>query len=54
MLTVLLPSADDWKSAEVIMDQVLPAYFAADHPLAAPERTAGKTVEVTLVRWPYT
>ncbi len=48
------PSADDWKSASVIVDQVLPAYFAADHPLAAPERTAGKAVEITLVRWPYT
>ena len=48
------PSADDWKGASVILDQVLPAYFAADHPLAAPERTAGKAIEITLVRWPYT
>jgi len=48
------PSADDWKSASVIVDQVLPAYFAADHALAAPERTAGKAIEITLVRWPYT
>jgi len=48
------PSADDWKIAKVITDQVLPAYFAADHPLAAPERASGKAVEITLVRWPYT
>jgi len=48
------PSADDWKSAAVTADQVLPAYFAADHPLAAPEGASGKVVEITLVRWPYT
>jgi len=48
------PGADDWKSAAVILDQVLPAYFAADHPLAAPEQASGKALEVTLVRWPYT
>ncbi len=48
------PSADDWKSAAVTVDQVLPAYFAADHPLAGPERASGKAVEITLVRWPYT
>jgi hypothetical protein len=48
------PSADDWRSASVILDQVLPAYFAADHPLAAPERASGKAIEITLVRWPYT
>lgn len=48
------PSADDWRIAKVIVDQVLPAYFALDKPLAAPERAPGKTVEITLVRWPYT
>ena len=48
------PSADDWKSAAVTVDQVLPAYFAADRPLAAPERAPAKVVEITLVRWPYT
>ena len=48
------PGADDWKIAKVITEQVLPAYFAADHPLAAAQRASGKTVEVTLVRWPYT
>jgi hypothetical protein len=48
------PSADDWKIAKVITEQVLPAYYAADHPLAAPQRASGKPVEITLVRWPYT
>jgi hypothetical protein len=48
------PGADDWKIAKVITEQVLPAYFAADHPLVAPERASGKAVEITLVRWPYT
>ena len=48
------PGADDWKIAKVITEQVLPAYFAADHPLAAAQRASGKTVEITLVRWPYT
>jgi len=48
------PSEDDWRIAKVITEQVLPAYFAADHPLAAPQRASGKPVEITLVRWPYT
>jgi len=48
------PSAEDWKSASVILDQVLPAYFAADHAPAAPQSASGKEVEITLVRWPYT
>jgi len=48
------PGTDDWKMVKVVLDQVLPAYYAADHPLAAPERASGKAVEITLVRWPYT
>lgn len=48
------PSMDDWKIAKVIIDQVLPAYFAVDKPLVARERASGKTIDVTLVRWPYT
>ena len=48
------PGADDWKITAVILNQVLPAYFAADHALAAPQRASGKPVEITLVRWPYT
>jgi hypothetical protein len=48
------PTADEWRGARVILDQVLPAYYAALKPAAPTQQTAGKTVEVTLVRWPYT
>jgi hypothetical protein len=48
------PSADDWRIAKVIVDQVLPAYFALAKPLAAQERASGRTIDITLVRWPYT
>jgi len=48
------PSSDDWKSAAVIIDQVLPAYFAAKQPPATLPRASGKTIDLTLVRWPYT
>jgi hypothetical protein len=48
------PNEDDWKSAKVIVEQVLPAYDAAAKPPAALAQTSGKTVNLTLVRWPYT
>jgi hypothetical protein len=48
------PSSDDWRSAKVILDQVLPAYYAAEKLPAPLERAANKTVHITLVRWPYT
>ncbi len=48
------PSADEWKSAKVIIDQVLPAYFAAQKPPSGLAPQPGKTVDITLVRWPYT
>jgi len=48
------PSADEWRSSRVILDQVLPAYYAARKPAAPLQKTAGKTVDITLVRWPYT
>jgi hypothetical protein len=48
------PSADEWRSARVILDQVLPAYFAARIPAVASKGSSGKTVRMTLVRWPYT
>ena len=48
------PSPDELRSTQVILDQVLPAYFAAEKaPRSMPSRT-GKTVTLTLVRWPYT
>jgi len=48
------PTADEWRSAQVILDQVLPAYEAARHPASPQQKASGKTVEITLVRWPYT
>ncbi len=48
------PSGDDWRIAKVIIEQVFPAYFALDKPLAAQKRASSKTIDVTLVRWPYT
>ncbi len=48
------PTADEWRGAQVIIDQVLPAYYAALKPAAPIERASGKTVDITLVRWPYT
>lgn len=47
-------SADEWRSARVIVDQVLPAYFAARKPASPLRQVAGNTVNITLVRWPYT
>jgi hypothetical protein len=46
--------ADEWRGARVIMKQVLPAYFAAKKPGPVMATPSGKTVEITLVRWPYT
>lgn len=48
------PSADELRSAQVIVEQVLPAYFDALKPAGPLQRAPGKTVDVTLVRWPYT
>lgn len=48
------PTADEWRSARLILDQVLPAYYAAQKPAVPLERASGKTVDITLVRWPYT
>lgn len=46
-------TVDEWRSARVILDDVLPAYFAARLP-AVPRGSSGRTVRMTLVRWPYT
>ena len=48
------PSADEWRSARVIIDQVLPAYSAARLPVVAAARSVGRQIRMTLVRWPYT
>ena len=49
-----VPSADEWRSAQVIVDQVLPAYFEAEKPAPPVQKPSGHPVTITLVRWPYT
>jgi hypothetical protein len=48
------PSADEWRSARVILEQVLPAYFAARLPADPGGRPSEGTIRMTLVRWPFT
>lgn len=48
------PSADEWRGARVILDQIVPAYYAAQKPAAPLTTPSGKTVDITLIRWPYT
>jgi hypothetical protein len=45
---------DERKSARVIAASVIPAYLAARKPAAGLPRASSKTIEITLVRWPYT
>ncbi|HET6930066.1 MAG TPA: hypothetical protein VFI45_07075 [Candidatus Acidoferrum sp.] len=47
-------SADEWRSAQVILDSVVPAYLAAQKPAATLPKSNARTVQLTLVRWPYT
>jgi hypothetical protein len=49
------PSAEEWTGVKVFLEEVLPAYSAA-RSSAAPGQVvpSGKTVALTLVRWPYT
>jgi hypothetical protein len=48
------PIPDEWRSIRVIVEQVVPAYYAALKPAAPLQQRAGKTATLTLVRWPYT
>jgi hypothetical protein len=48
------PSADEWRGALVILNQVVPAYYAAQKPATPLTTRSGKTVDITLIRWPYT
>jgi hypothetical protein len=48
------PSADEWQATQVVLQQVLPAYYAALKPAALLQQRAGRTATLTLVRWPYT
>jgi hypothetical protein len=45
---------DEWRSAQVTLDQVLPTYLATQQPAVALPLSNAKTVQLTLVRWPYT
>jgi len=45
---------DEWRAAQVIVERVLPAHAAARQPAARPSGKSPRTVELTLVRWPYT
>lgn len=47
-------SPDEWRASQVILQQVLPAYYAALKPAAPFQQRAGRTAILTLVRWPYT
>ncbi len=48
------PSSDEWRAVQVILQQVLPAYYAALKPAAPLQQRAARTATLTLVRWPYT
>jgi hypothetical protein len=48
------PTLDEWRAVQVIVEQVLPAYYAARGPAIPLQQRAGKTATLTLVRWPYT
>lgn len=45
---------DSQTKAAVIIEKVLPAYYAADKAVASGQQKAANLVTVTLVRWPYT
>jgi len=47
-------NAEEWRAASVIAGQVIPAYFDARKPSAGTVRPPHKTVQLTLVRWPFT
>lgn len=48
------PSADEWRGARVVLDQVIPAYYSSQKPPLHRATSSGKSVDITLVRWPYT
>jgi hypothetical protein len=48
------PSSDEWRATQVVLQQVVPAYYAALKPAAPLQQPASRTATLTLVRWPYT
>jgi hypothetical protein len=47
-------NAESWRAVSVIAGQVIPAYFDALKPSAGTRQPPHKTVQLTLVRWPFT
>ncbi|HLK53188.1 MAG TPA: hypothetical protein VKU42_07015 [Candidatus Angelobacter sp.] len=47
-------SPDEWRAIQVILEHVLPAYYAALKPAGPMPQRAAHTATLTLVRWPYT
>ena len=47
-------SPDEWRAIQVILEQVLPAYYAALKAAGPMPQHAAHTATLTLVRWPYT
>jgi len=47
-------TAAKWRTVEAVVDHVLPASSAANLPVAASKQTSRKSVQLTLVRWPFT
>jgi hypothetical protein len=47
-------SPDEWRAVHIVVDQVLPAYYAALKPSGPLQQRAARTTTLTLVRWPYT
>jgi hypothetical protein len=48
------PSPDEWRATQVVLQQVVPAYYAALKPAAPLQQRAARAATLTLVRWPYT
>jgi hypothetical protein len=51
---IATPAQNTWKRTAAIADTVLPAYRAYLSAAPSLASTAGRTINVTLVRWPYT
>lgn len=47
-------SDDEWRAVRIIVEEVLPAYYATLKPAAPLQQRTGRTATLTLVRWPYT
>jgi hypothetical protein len=45
---------DEWRAVKVILEQVLPAYYAALKPAGPIQQRTTRIATLTLVRWPYT